>query len=462
MHIHILGICGTFMGGLAMIARQAGFQVSGSDQGVYPPMSTQLEQAGISLHEGYLAKHIDPSVDLYIIGNALSRGNEMVEAILDQRLPYQSGPQWLYEQVLRHKWVLAVAGTHGKTTTSSMLAWILEYADLNPGYLIGGVPQNFGVSARLTDSPFFVIEADEYDTAFFDKRSKFVHYHPSTLILNNLEFDHADIFKDLDAIKTQFHHLIRIVPGNGQIISNAGEKNLDAVLQMGLWTKKRSFSSNPCFDADWQIVSHNPDCSEFRLRSPENEQFKLSWQIIGEHNMSNALAAIAAAQHAGVPVAQSVNALPLFKNVKRRMECLAKIDHIFVYDDFAHHPTAIKTTLSGLRAKVADEKIIAVLEPRSNTMKMGVHKDLLVDALQDADQVIMYQAADLKWSLQEILVQQQKIQVFDDINAIIKNLIAENNLSEPCHILIMSNGSFNGLHQKLIKKLEQIRGGEKL
>jgi len=458
VHIHILGICGTFMGGLAMIARQAGHRVSGTDAGVYPPMSTQLENAGVELKEGYKVEHLTDDVDLYIIGNALSRENEMVEAILAKRLAFQSGPQWLYENVLRKKWVLAVSGTHGKTTTSSMLAWILEYAKLEPSYLIGGVPQNFGISARLTDSPFFVIEADEYDTAFFDKRSKFVHYYPSTLVINNLEFDHADIFKDLDAIKTQFHHVVRLVPNNGKVIVNAEDKNIQDVLDMGLWSEKESVVSTPCSsatEADWQITEHNEDCSCFTLKTPQQEVFSLAWDIIGQHNMSNAIAAIAAAQHAGVPVKESINALHTFKNVKRRLEVLATINNITIYDDFAHHPTAIKTTLDGLRAKVGSDKIIAVLEPRSNTMRLGIHANDIAASLANADEVLLFEPDGLGWSLQTIVDQcPQPTAIYNTVEKLIAVLSKTSN--KPTHILIMSNGAFGGIHQKLIVNLKGV------
>ncbi len=474
MHIHILGICGTFMGGIAMIARQAGHTVTGTDAGVYPPMSTQLENEGVKLCEGYKVEHLSDDVDLYIIGNALSRGNEMVEEILAKRLAFQSGPQWLYENVLREKWVLAVSGTHGKTTTSSMLAWILEYANLEPGFLIGGVPQNFGISARLKASPFFVIEADEYDTAFFDKRSKFVHYYPSTLVINNLEFDHADIFKNLDAIKTQFHHVVRLVPNNGKVIINGDETNIQDVIDMGLWSEKEAFSmrtetlepsiagaksgqtasSSGEEKSDWQIIKHNEDCSQFTLQSPQNEQFELKWDIIGQHNMGNAIAAVAAAQHAGVPVKTAIDALKSFKNVKRRMEHLGTVNKVSVYDDFAHHPTAIQTTLEGLRAKVGNEKIIAVLEPRSNTMRMGIHTNQLAQSLTKADEVILFQPKGLDWSLESVA---NGITSTTYIYSSIKKLVeflgqASNN---PKHVLIMSNGAFGGVHQKLLSRLKK-------
>ncbi|MCK5191438.1 MAG: UDP-N-acetylmuramate:L-alanyl-gamma-D-glutamyl-meso-diaminopimelate ligase, partial [Methylococcales bacterium] len=361
MHIHILGICGTFMGGLALIARELGYKVSGSDQNVYPPMSTQLEQQGIQLMNGYKAENLECKPDLVVIGNAMSRGNEEVEAVLNQGIKYISGPQWLSEHVLQDKWVLAVAGTHGKTTSSSMLAWILEYQGFNPGFLIGGIPLNFGLSARLGESDFFVIEADEYDSAFFDKRSKFVHYRPRTAILNNLEFDHADIFDDLDAIKKQFHHLVRTIPGDGLIITPESEKNIADVLQMGYWTPVAKTAIDS--DAQWQAQLINKDGSQFKILFEGEEQGIVDWSLTGEHNVYNAISAIVAAKHIGILPANAISALKQFKNVKRRMEVIARIGDVTLYDDFAHHPTAIKTTLDGLRKQVDNEKIIAIVEP---------------------------------------------------------------------------------------------------
>src|SRR5665811_122311 len=378
--IHILGICGTFMGGIAALAKQAGYRVTGCDANVYPPMSTQLEAQGIELIEGFGVEQLGLKPDVFVIGNVVSRGNPLMEEIRNRNLPYISGPQWLADTLLRDRWVLAVAGTHGKTTTASMLAWILEHAGLNPGFLIGGVPQNFDISARITDAAFFVIEADEYDTAFFDKRSKFVHYRPRTAILNNLEFDHADIFADLGAIETQFHHLVRTVPGNGLIVSNGREAALDRVLQRGCWTPVERFGT----DDGWQIDAGN------RVTLNGKPQGTLNWDLLGEHNRQNALAALAAARHAGVPIAQGLAALSEFKNVKRRMEVRGVANGITVYDDFAHHPTAIDTTVAGLRRKVGNARILAVLEPRSNTMKLGVMKDALPGSLKDADLVFCY------------------------------------------------------------------------
>jgi UDP-N-acetylmuramate: L-alanyl-gamma-D-glutamyl-meso-diaminopimelate ligase len=440
-HIHILGICGTFMGGVAAIAKQSGYRVTGCDANVYPPMSTQLEAQGIELLEGWGVEQLALNPDVFVIGNVVTRGNPLMEEILNRGLPYVSGPQWLADTLLRDKWVLGVAGTHGKTTTSSMLAWILEDAGLNPGFLIGGVPQNFDISARITDAPFFVIEADEYDTAFFDKRSKFVHYRPRTAILNNLEFDHADIFADLAAIETQFHHLVRTVPGNGLIVSNAREQALTRVLARGCWTPVETFGG-----ADgWQIDERN----EVSLNG--ESQGQLQWDLLGEHNRMNALAALAAARHAGVPVAQGLAALGRFKNVKRRMEIRGVVNGITVYDDFAHHPTAIETTLAGLRRKIGSARILAVLEPRSNTMKLGVMKAALPGSLALADQVFCY-AGNLGWDAREALLPLgKKALVEEDFNAL---LAAVTNAAQPGdHILVMSNGGFGGIHARLLQAL---------
>jgi UDP-N-acetylmuramate: L-alanyl-gamma-D-glutamyl-meso-diaminopimelate ligase len=455
MHIHILGICGTFMGGIAALAKQAGYKVTGCDANVYPPMSTQLEAQGITLIEGYTVDQITLNPDIYVIGNAVSRGNLLMEEILNQGLPYISGPQWLAEHVLQGKWVLAVAGTHGKTTTASMLAWILEDAGLAPGFLIGGVPENFSVSARLPGqpkqdtksiSPFFVIEADEYDTAFFDKRSKFVHYHPRTAVLNNLEYDHADIFEDLPAIEKQFHHLIRTIPQNGLVVVNAGEASLQRVIDKGCWTPVETFGSQD----KWHATNEQSDGS-FDVMYGKTLQGRLQWKIIGSHNRLNALASIAAARHVGVPVAQSIAALNAFKNVKRRMELRGIVHNISVYDDFAHHPTAIATTVAGLRAKVGQARILAVLEPRSNTMKLGTMKAALPTSLVEADCVFCY-GANLDWDIADALLPiEKKSQVFMDLDALITAIakVAESG----DHILIMSNGGFGGIHQKLLDKL---------
>jgi UDP-N-acetylmuramate: L-alanyl-gamma-D-glutamyl-meso-diaminopimelate ligase len=440
-HIHIIGICGTFMGGIAALAKQAGYRVTGCDANVYPPMSTQLEAQGIELIEGFGVEQLSLKPDMFVIGNVVTRGNPLMEEILNRNLPYISGPQWLADTILRDKWVLGVAGTHGKTTTSAMLAWILEYAKLNPCFLIGGVPENFGISARLTDSPFFVIEADEYDTAFFDKRSKFVHYHPRTAILNNLEFDHADIFADLAAIETQFHHLVRTVPGNGLVVSNGREASLDKVLQRGCWTPVERFGT----DAGWQIDADN------RVSLNGVEQGTLQWELLGEHNRQNALAALAAARHVGVPIAQGLAALADFKNVKRRMEVRGVVNNITVYDDFAHHPTAVETTVAGLRHKVGKVRILAVLEPRSNTMKLGVMKDALPASLKDADLVFCY-AGNLGWDARGALAPLgDKAIVKDDLNELIETIASAAKSGD--QILVMSNGGFGGIHEKLLKKL---------
>lgn len=435
------------MGGLALLAKQAGFRVSGCDANVYPPMSTQLEAAGISLSEGFSPEQLALGADVYVIGNVISRGNPLMEAILERGLAYISGPQWLAENVLPGKWVLAVAGTHGKTTTSSMLAWILDYAGMTPGFLIGGVPQNFGVSARLGDTPFFVIEADEYDTAFFDKRSKFVHYRPRTAILNNLEFDHADIFADLHAIETQFHHLVRTIPGNGLIVSNASEAALDRVLARGTWTPVERFAEA----CAWHAENAEPG-GAFDVYFAEQNFGRVCWKILGEHNRNNALAAIAAARHVGVAPSVAIEALGRFSNVKRRMEVRAEHNGITVYDDFAHHPTAIATTLAGLRAKVGSARIIAVLEPRSNTMRMGVMKDTLAGSLAAADTVYCYTPPNLGWDAGAALAPLgDKARAVEDIESLAQTLAQDARSGD--HILIMSNGSFAGLHDKLLARL---------
>ena len=452
MRIHILGICGTFMGGLALLARSLGHEVSGSDAGVYPPMSTQLEDAGIRLMQGYEPAHLQPEPDCVVVGNAMSRGNPAVEYMLEQGMRYTSGPQWLAEHVLHGRWVLAVAGTHGKTSTASLLAWILEDAGLNPGFLIGGVPLNFAISARLGSTPFFVVEADEYDTAFFDKRSKFVHYHPRSLILNNLEFDHADIFDDLAMIQRQFHHLVRTVPGNGLIIAPAEDRAINQVLAMGCWTPVEQFS--PQGSAQWHSANSNPQASEFDIYNGSERAGRVCWELNGQHNLSNALAAVAAARHAGVPPAIAIEALGRFKNVKRRMELRGEVAGIAVYDDFAHHPTAIETTLQGLRARVGAERIIAVLEPRSNTMRMGVHADQLAASLQAADLVLVYASDDLGWDTAAVFSGLgDKVRIFDSIDAIVSTLGVEAKSGD--HILIMSNGGFGAIHQRLLDLLKQ-------
>jgi UDP-N-acetylmuramate: L-alanyl-gamma-D-glutamyl-meso-diaminopimelate ligase len=445
LHIHILGVCGTFMGGLAVIARQLGYQVSGSDQNVYPPMSTQLEQQGIQLMEGYRPENLDDQPDLVIIGNALSRGNPEVEAVLNKGLKYVSGPQWLAEHVLQNKWVLGVAGTHGKTTTTSMLSWILEHQGFNPGFLIGGIPLNFDISARLGGSDFFVIEADEYDSAFFDKRSKFVHYRPRTAILNNLEFDHADIFPDLDAIKKQFHHLVRTVPGEGLIISPACDANINDVLAMGCWTPVVKTSINA--DAQWNAELIKADGSQFKVMLENRGQGMVDWSLTGAHNVYNALSAIAAAKHIGILPVDAITALGLFKNVKRRMEVIARINDVTLYDDFAHHPTAIATTLDGLRKQVGQERVIAIVEPRSNTMRMGVHTATLAKSLGTADLAIIYQPENMGWDLSQLKKYAGNIEICQTLEDIIAKLKFEARYGG--HFVLMSNGSFGGIYQRL-------------
>lgn len=447
MHIHILGICGTFMGGIALLARETGHQVTGSDDNVYPPMSTMLAEQGVDIMQGYKVEHLAQPADSIVVGNFMKRGLPVVEHMLNQNLVYTSGPQWLYENILRERWVLAVAGTHGKTTTSSMLAWILEYAGLKPGFLIGGVPENFGVSARLGDSAFFVVEADEYDTAFFDKRSKFVHYHPRTVVLNNLEYDHADIFPDVQAIQAQFHHLIRTVPSEGLVIANGVEANIRDTLAKGCWTPVETFAQG-----DWQAELIQADGSEFEVLYQGAVQGTVQWDLLGEHNVNNALAAIAAARHVGVAPNQAIAALAEFKGVKRRMQVRGTVREVTVYDDFAHHPTAITTTLAGLRAKVGHARIIALLEPRSNTMRMGSHKAQLAQALQAADAVYLYQPAGLDWNLAEVVAEiGEKAQLLTSIDALVSSVTQQAQAGD--HILVMSNGSFGGIHDKLLAAL---------
>jgi len=453
MRIHILGICGTFMGGIALLARELGHEVSGSDANVYPPMSTQLEEQGIELMEGYVPEHLQPAPDLVIVGNTLSRGNPAVEFILNNKLPHISGPQWLSEHILQSRHVLAVSGTHGKTTTTGMLCWILESAGLNPGFLVGGVPQNFGVSARSGaqegDNQFFVIEADEYDTAFFDKRSKFIHYHPDTLIINNIEYDHADIFADIASIRREFHHMVRIIPENGLIIAKQGDTEISKVLEMGCWTAVEHFGDQ---GPEWSVDSLSDDFSQFSVLFNSEIVGKVSWELIGQFNAENALAAIAAANHVGVEPARACETLQSLKNVKRRLECLAKVNQVTVYDDFAHHPTAIRETLKALRQKVKHERIIAIMEPRSNTMKQGIHRETLADAFVEADHTFLYAADNLDWDLSKAVSSLgKKVKVMDSIENIVNTVASLAEAGD--HILIMSNGDFSGLHQKLIEKL---------
>ncbi|WP_293748452.1 UDP-N-acetylmuramate:L-alanyl-gamma-D-glutamyl-meso-diaminopimelate ligase [uncultured Paraglaciecola sp.] len=450
MHLHILGICGTFMGGIAAIAKELGHKVTGSDSNVYPPMSTQLESLGIELFEGYDVKQFKNEPDIVVIGNALSRGNEAVEYVLDRNLPYTSGPQWLLENVLKDRWVLAVSGTHGKTSTSSMLAWILEYAGLKPGFLIGGLPQNFDVSARLGESPFFVIEADEYDSAFFDKRSKFVHYRPRTLVMNNLEFDHADIFSDLSDIQRQFNHLLRMVPNNGLVLLPKLDNNLRKVLDMGCWTPVQYTGG------DWQVQNSNPEGSEFEVLFKGEIQGTVHWDLMGEHNVNNALMAIAAAKNSGVKSDLAVEALGQFVNVKRRMEVKAIVNGITLYDDFAHHPTAIAFTIDGLRAKVGEGRILAVLEPRSNTMKMGIHKDTLASSWVNANQVFIFEPTNLSWSMDDLLAKSDVTAIlYKDMELLVKSIVSYAKPGD--HILVMSNGSFGGIHDLLTEKLQKFK-----
>jgi UDP-N-acetylmuramate: L-alanyl-gamma-D-glutamyl-meso-diaminopimelate ligase len=455
MHLHILGIGGTFMGGIAAIARHAGYTVTGCDANVYPPMSTQLQTLGIDLTEGYAASQLDSAAknaDVFVIGNAISRGNPLLEAILDAGRPYTSGPQWLAETVLPGKWVLAVAGTHGKTTATALLAWILEHAGLQPGFLIGGVAVDFGVSARLTDSAFFVIEADEYDTAFCDKRSKFVHYRPRTAILNNLEYDHADIFPDLAAIETQFHHLVRTIPHQGRLIVNGGEESLRRVLARGCWSEVERFAHWPNDAAvadtgsDWTIAV---DGTIKLGGAPQGVLDRFA--LIGRHNQLNALAAIGAARHVGVPVPHSLAALAAFRGIKRRLELLGTVSGVTVYDDFAHHPSAIATTLDGLRRVVGAARIFAVLEPRSNTMKLGTMKAQLPASLAAADRFFCY-AANVGWDVAGALASLgARAEVHNDLNTLIDAIVRETRAGD--QIVIMSNGGFGGIQGKLLARL---------
>lgn len=449
MHIHILGICGTFMGSLAVLAKELGHRVTGSDANVYPPMSTQLEAQGIELMQGYDPAHLEPAPDLVVIGNALSRGNPAVEHVLNKGLPYVSGPQWLADHVLQGRWVMAVAGTHGKTTTTSMLAWVLEHAGMSPGFLIGGVPQNFGVSARLGGTPFFVVEADEYDSAFFDKRSKFVHYRPRTAILNNLEFDHADIFPDLAAIERQFHHLVRTIPGEGLIIHPTAESALVRVLGMGCWTPVQTTGEG----GQWRARLLSEDGSRFEVLFEGQVAGTVDWSLTGQHNVANALATLAAARHVGVVPELGVAALSAFQSVKRRMEKVAEVRGVTVYDDFAHHPTAIATTLDGLRKRVGNAPVIAVIEPRSNSMKLGAHRDGLPESVKLADQVFWYAPPNLGWDLAATVAGSSvPTRVCDSLEAIIEGVKA---LAVPgTQVVIMSNGGFGGLHGKLAQALE--------
>ncbi|PHM37355.1 UDP-N-acetylmuramate:L-alanyl-gamma-D-glutamyl-meso-diaminopimelate ligase [Xenorhabdus innexi] len=451
MRIHILGICGTFMGGLAILARSLGHEVTGSDANVYPPMSTLLENQGIQLIQGYDPSQLNPVPDMVIIGNAMTRGNPCVEAVLDRGIPYTSGPQWLHDHVLPERWVLAVAGTHGKTTTAGMLAWVLEACGYKPGFLIGGVPGNFEVSAQLGESPFFVIEADEYDSAFFDKRSKFVHYSPRTLVMNNLEFDHADIFENLAAIQKQFHHLVRVVPGVGKILAPDHDINLKQVIGMGCWSELEYTGET----GNWQAKKTTQDSSTYQVFHHGELVGEVNWSLVGEHNMHNGLMAIAAAHHVGVQPADACQVLGDFINARRRLELLGQVNDISIYDDFAHHPTAILATLEALRSKVGGmARIIAVLEPRSNTMKLGMSKNEIAPSLGRADEVFLYQPGNIPWQVAEIAEQcVQSARWSSDIDALVR-MIAES--AQPGdHILIMSNGGFGGIHGKLLEALNK-------
>lgn len=450
MRLHILGVCGTFMSGIAVLAKQCGHEVTGSDMNVYPPMSTQLQEQGIRLFEGYDPIHIDKSVDYVIVGNVVKRGNLAMEYVMANNIPYVSGPEWLAKHVLQNRWVLAVSGTHGKTTTTSLLTWILEYAGFHPGFLIGGVPENFGVSACLGRDPYFVIEADEYDSAFFDKRSKFIHYHPRTLILNNLEYDHADIFPDLEAIKQQFHYLVRTVPGNGLIVRHGHDANIANVLEKGCWTPLVTFAGN---HGAWRAELINADGSAFKVIHEEKYIGDVHWQLLGNHNVENALAALAAAHHANVPLNKALEALRYFKNVKRRLEIKGKVRDVIVYDDFAHHPTAIATTLAGLRAKIGKERLVAVLEFGSYTMRSGVHKDKICEALQAADMVVC-KSTEAEWGLSDILQQfKQPTSVYSDVDTLVQHLTPA--LKAGDHVVVMSNSGFGGIHLKLLEAIEK-------
>jgi UDP-N-acetylmuramate: L-alanyl-gamma-D-glutamyl-meso-diaminopimelate ligase len=464
MHVHILGICGTFMGGIAALARAAGHRVTGSDRDVYPPMSTQLAALDIGLIEGYEAGQLDIGADVVLVGNVMSRGMPVIEALLERGLPYASGPQWLAESVLRGRWVLAVAGTHGKTSTCSMLAWILEHAGLAPGFLIGGVPQNFDASARLGAAPFFVIEADEYDTAFFDKRAKFVHYRPRTLVLNNLEYDHADIYPDLASIERQFQHLLRTVPGGGRILCNAAEASLERVLAAGCWTPVERFASAQAGEScgagpEWRVAApRDADFSRFGVVHRGREYGPLEWECLGAHNAGNALAALAAARHAGVPIERGIEALGRFRGVARRLQLRGVAGGVRVYDDFAHHPTAIATTIDGLRRRIGRERIVAILEPRSQTMRLGVHRERLAGALTGADEVWLYAPSPAQWDVPGAMAPLgARAHVVGDFEALVAELAGA--LRPGDHALIMSNGGFGGLHERLLRALGGGRAG---
>ena len=458
MHLHILGICGTFMGGIAALARAAGHRVTGSDRNVYPPMSTQLAALGIDVIEGYEPDQLKLEPDVFVVGNVMSRGNALVEALLASGRPYESGPEWLARNVLQGRWVLAVAGTHGKTTTSSLLAWILEHAGLAPGFLVGGVPLDFGMSARFGAGRHFVVEADEYDTAFFDKRAKFVHYRPRTVILNNLEHDHADIYPDVASIQRQFHLLLRTVPGNGLLAVNATDDHLAQVLEMGCWTPVERFAVDPQVPADWRVVA-DPASGYARFDVVRGDRLvgSVEWNTVGRHNAENALAAVVAACHAGVEESVAIEALRRFGGVRRRLEVRGTVGGVIVYDDFAHHPTAITTTLEGVRRKAGQGRVIAVLEPRSNTMKLGTHKAALAESLRAADRVFIYQSPEVRWDVTEAMQPLGSLAVVHaDLAELIQALVGEARAGD--HLVLMSNGSFGGLHERLLAALEARAG----
>ncbi len=454
MHLHIIGICGTFMGGIAALARAAGHRVTGSDRNVYPPMSTQLAELGIDVIEGYDPAQVKLDPDVFVIGNVMSRGNPLIEAVLDSGRPYESGPEWLARNVLRGRWVLGVAGTHGKTTTSSLLTSILEHAGLEPGFLVGGVPLDFNVSARLGDGRHFVVEADEYDTAFFDKRAKFVHYRPRTAILNNLEHDHADIYPDVASIQKQFHLLLRSVPSNGRLVVNAADRNLAEVLAMGCWTPVERFTSDASTASDWRLVADPASAyAKFTVFRSERRVGDVEWSLLGRHNAENGLAALVAAHHAGVDEDVAIEALCLFRGVRRRLEVRGVVDGVVVYDDFAHHPTAVTTTLEGVRLKAGSGRVIAVLEPRSNTMKLGTHKAALAESLRLANRVFVYKSPEVKWDVADAMKPLGSLaEVHEDLDRLTAAIVAESRAGD--HVVLMSNGSFGGLHGRLLDALK--------
>ncbi|HSM30516.1 MAG TPA: UDP-N-acetylmuramate:L-alanyl-gamma-D-glutamyl-meso-diaminopimelate ligase [Woeseiaceae bacterium] len=455
MHIHILGICGTFMGGIAALAKAAGHEVTGCDAGVYPPMSAQLKKLGIDIHDGFDARQLESPPDCVVVGNVVSRGFDVVESMLDRDIAYQSGPQWLAEHVLRGQHVFAVAGTHGKTTTASLLAWILEDAGLQPGFLIGGVPANFGVSARYGGGDCFVVEADEYDTAFFDKRAKFVHYRPRTLILNNLEYDHADIYKDLDAILWQFHQLMRTVPGSGRVIVNAADDNIARLVDMGCWTPCESFSTEEA--ADWRAEFVDASERRIRIRDSQGGSAEARWQLGGSHNLENAVAAVAAARSAGVELEQAVDALTRFEGVKRRMERTATVGDIAIYDDFAHHPTAIRRTIAAMKRRYPGNRLVVAIEPRSNTMKLGVHNREFAESLEQADLVWMYRPAEMDENFDAALTPLgKKLRVFRDYDELASDMSTRVLAGD--QVVFMSNGGFGGARQTLTAVLQRTRG----